>query len=233
MAATLPVVRIATPDDVEDVVAMCRRLHNENGLFALNEAKVRDCLKRCFDRAGTIVGVIGAPGNLEASTCMEFSTFYYTDDWHLSELWNFVEKDHRKGTYNAEALVDFCKRCANHMRMPLFTGIITNKQMAGKVRLYRRLLGYPVGAYFIYNSHWRSEPMAEHYNLVKELRKASEEANSGRITKKDSQRLMRLLRDAAQALDQIENLWGKSSNGAGVAGVAALSTQSKDQHRNG
>lgn len=219
MRQNLPTVRIAQPSDVEEVVSMCRRLHNENGVFALNEAKVRNCLQRCFDRAGTIVGVIGAPGSIEASTCMEFSTFYYTDDWHLSELWNFVEKDHRHGTYNAEALIDFCKKCADHMQMPLFTGIVTNKQMAGKVRLYRRLLGYPVGAYFLYNSHWRSEPMTESSGLISELRELAGKAAEGKLSKKEQTKLSSALKNAADTIHKMENLWGPKQSA--VASVAA------------
>lgn len=221
----LPTVRIAQPQDTEEVVRMCHRLHSENGVFALNEAKVRDCLTRCFERAGTIVGVIGQPGSIEASTCMELSTFYYTDDWHLSELWNFVDKDYRKGTYNAEALINFCKRCADQLRMPLFTGIVTNKQMAGKVRLYRRLLGYPVGAYFLYNSHWQSEPMTESTDLIRQLREEASKAAEGKLSKKDQTRLSSLLKNAADSINKMENLWGPKHSA--VSSVASMRDTSK------
>lgn len=215
MPQELPYVRIATADDEEAVMAMCRRLHSENGLFSLNESKVRALLHRCYKKDGTIVGVIGEPGQIEASTCLAISDYHYTDEWHLSELWNFVEEPFRKSG-NAEALIEFGKACAVKMGVPFITGIITNKQMAGKVRLYRRLLGYPTGAFFCYNSKWKSEPIEDHSALRARLREFAQMCNDNRITpviaRKD---IGPLLREAAQAVSGEDNVWGKSkSNGA-------------------
>jgi hypothetical protein len=161
---TLPTVRLATPGDEEEIMAMCRRLHAENGLFALREDKVRGCLRKYYKRDGAIVGVIGSTGALEASTCLLFSEMYYTDEWHLAELWNFVDSDFRR-TRNAEALIEFGKRSAKQIGVPFITGIITNNRTAGKVRLYRRMLGYPAGAFFVFNGNWQqqSEPTIEDF----------------------------------------------------------------------
>ena len=86
MAAELPTVRIATPADEAEVMAMCKRLWSENGIFSFDEEKVRKLLYRCFNKEGTIVGVIGEPGHIEASTCLGIGDFYYTGDWHLEEF---------------------------------------------------------------------------------------------------------------------------------------------------
>ena len=160
----LPVVRIATPDDEPAIMALVRELHCENGLFTLNEAKVREYLHRCFRREKVIVGVIGAPGQIEASTCILISDMYYTDDWHLAELWNHVGEPYRR-SHNAEALIEFGKQCSDRIGIPLITGIITNKRVAGKVRLYRKVLGYPAGAFFVHNGKWAAtvEPTAEDF----------------------------------------------------------------------
>lgn len=128
---------------------MARELHAENGLFSLNEDCVRETLRKCFNRQGAVVGVIGKSGRLEAATCLMFSCYWYTSDWHLIELFNFVKKPYRKSR-NAEALIEFCKSCADKIGIPVLTGIITNKQLASKVRLYRRSLGNPAGAWFLY-----------------------------------------------------------------------------------
>ena len=160
----LPVVRLATPADEEEIMEMCRRLHAENGLFDLAEDKVRDCLKRYYDRAGAIVGVIGKHGHIEASTCLLFSEMYYTKKWHLAELWNFVDKNFRNSR-NAEALIEFGKKSAVKIGVPFITGIITNDRTAAKVRLYRRMLGYPAGAFFVFNAEWKNqaEPTMEDF----------------------------------------------------------------------
>lgn len=196
----LPLVRLARPEDEAPVLEMCERLHAENGLFSLSLERVRECLKRYFNREGAIVGVIGPANRIEASTCLELSNFYYTNDIHLAELWNFVDAPYRRSN-NAEALIQFCKSCADQLKMPLFTGIITNRQMAGKVRLYRRYLGHPVGAFFVHNSHWHSEPMEDYSDLRERLR------SKAYALRKD-QELAALLSEAAAAIDNADSLWG-------------------------
>ena len=49
-------VRRATADDADELMEICRALHAENGLFAMNEQKVRDMLNRAFTNQGAIVG---------------------------------------------------------------------------------------------------------------------------------------------------------------------------------
>lgn len=163
-AAALPTVRLAALGDEDAIMAMCRRLHAENGLFGLDETKVRVLLRKYYAREGVIVGVIGPSERLEASTCLLFSEMYYTRDWHLAELWNYVDDDFRR-THNAEALIDFGKRSAKQIGVPFITGIITNNRTAGKVRLYRRMLGYPAGAFFVFNGDWagQAEPTVEDF----------------------------------------------------------------------
>jgi hypothetical protein len=149
----LPAVRIATRADEEEIMVMCRALHDENGLFSLDERKIRDIFRKFYERKGAIVGVIGATGKIEASTCLLISDSYYTRDQHLAELWNHVGTDYRHSR-NAEALIEFGKNCSNRIGIPLITGIITNNRVAGKVRLYRQHLGYPAGAFFVYGGKW-------------------------------------------------------------------------------
>ena len=188
-------------------MAMCRRLWDENGLFSYNENKVRGCLHKCYNQDGAIVGVIGDHGRIEASTCLMISDFYYTNDWHLAELWNFVEEQHRRSR-NAEALIEFGKVCAKKMGIPFFTGIITNRRMAGKVRLYRRLLGYPTGAFFVYNSRWESEPMEDHSALRSRLRETGKLCNNSKfLTVQQQREVGALLVEAARIVGGEDNFW--------------------------
>ena len=183
MSQEMPQVRIARPEDETAILSMCRRLWEENGLFSYNEDKVRECLHHCYNRKPVKEGeppetpvVVGVIENnykiIEASTCLMVSEFYYSDDWHLAELWNFVDEPYRRSK-NIDALVEFGKGISVQMGIPYFTGIITNKQMAGKVRKYRRLLGHPAGAFFIYNAPWKSEPMEDHFELRARLKQVA------------------------------------------------------------
>lgn len=169
----LPLVRIATPADEDEVMAMCRALHDENGLFSLNEDKIRAYLRKCYDRKGAIVGVIGPRGKIEASTCLLISEMYYTDEWHLAELWNHVGESYRQSD-NIDALIEFGKRCSDEIGIPYVTAIISNRRVAGKIRKYRMRLGYPAGALFVYNGKWRDGVAPSEEDFIRPLESTAE-----------------------------------------------------------
>jgi hypothetical protein len=216
MTKDLPEVRLALPVDEAELMAMCRRLWKENGLFSFSETKVSECLRRYYRADNTIVAVIGAPGKIEASMCLMVSEFYYTTDWHLAELWNFVDEEYRRSR-NAEALIEFGKDCSDKMQIPFFTGIITNRQMAGKVRLYRRMLGHPAGAFFVHNSNWETEPISDHSILRGRLREFANRCTENKIANTEARKqIAPLLREAADALGAEDNIWSsqKAKNGS-------------------
>ncbi len=148
-------VRIADKEDEEELMAMCRRLHAENGMFMMNPDKVRTVLRKAFNREGGILGVIGDPGKIEAAIYMMVSTFWYSDEHHLEELFSYVSPEYRKST-NALDLVEFGKWCSDQSKFKLLIGIQSNERTAAKVRLYKRKLGDPIGAFFL---HPRTEPV--------------------------------------------------------------------------
>lgn len=141
-------VRKADRSDAPELMAMCRELHTENGIFSMSDQKVWSYLEKAFNRQGAVIGVIGTT-HLEASICMIISNFWYSEDWHVEELWNFVRPQHRK-TDNAKELIAFGQRCADEIGIPLVIGVMSNERTEAKVRLYRRKLGEPSGAFFVY-----------------------------------------------------------------------------------
>ena len=159
MTQTLPYapnpdhVRIAGYADEEDVMEMCFRLHDENGILPISKEKVRYIIHlACGHRSAAdgIVGVIGEPGHLQAATLLRISNFWYSDEWILEELFNFVLPEHRRGKNHVRDLVAFGKKCADQLNLRFFTGIISTIRTEPKVRLYRRVLGEPAGAFFVH-----------------------------------------------------------------------------------
>ena len=157
-----PLVRLATKAEEEELMEMCREIHAENGMESMSETKVRAMLHKAFNKEGGIIGVIGKPGALEAIIMIVMASSWSSEDTHLEELFAYVRRPFRT-KFNgadtvkmphAEALVNFAKECSDKLGIPLVIGIITNKRMAGKVRLYRSILGYPAGAYFVVNPQW-------------------------------------------------------------------------------
>lgn len=153
--ADLPPVRMAGPEDEDDLVKLCHMLHAENGLFKIDDDLVRDLVHCSIHRKPSVhfpylamIGVIGKPGEIQGSICLRIAQVYYSRDFLLEELWNFVHPDHRKSN-NARSLIRYAKRCADLLPLPLFISIVSNTRTEAKIALYERELK-KMGAYFIY-----------------------------------------------------------------------------------
>lgn len=142
-------VRRATPADEPELMEMCRELHAENGLFTMNEAKVREMLEKAFNQQGALIGALGPTGHIEGAIFMLISAFWYTHDYCLEELFSYVRPEYRRST-NAKDLINFGKRCSDELGIPLVIGVISNERTKAKVGLYQRQLADPVGAYFVH-----------------------------------------------------------------------------------
>ena len=134
------VVRVPLPYEEEAIMTLCRELHTENGIFSLDENKVRALLHKAFSLMGGFLGVIGPPDKLEGMIYLQVTSMWYTDDPCLEELYTFVRPDYRRSK-NAVHLLHFSKWCAESSKMPLFIGIISDKQTERKVQLYQRQFG--------------------------------------------------------------------------------------------
>lgn len=152
--AQMTPVRLAVEADMPELIPMCKMLHAENGLFPLSDEKLHGLIDRYFQGRGAIISVIGEVGHPVASIYLGISQFSYSDEWLLLEEWTFVHPDHRKTNY-ARSLIAYAKGISDDMKLPLMTGILSNKRTEAKVHLYEQLMD-KVGAYFIYNRQFSS-----------------------------------------------------------------------------
>lgn len=158
-------VRLATPADEPELLRLFKIMHAEGGMRPLDIDCVRETFARAFDRKGGILAVIGAPGHIRAFQYLLITRFYYTRESHIEDLWNWVHPDHRNSDYS-KLLVEHAKKCSDEIsaemgqKVPLLMGVFTNKRMTAKVRLYRRFFGVPIGAFFVHNVTWISQPEA-------------------------------------------------------------------------
>lgn len=143
-------VRIAEHGDEEEVLVLCRRLCDENGMYPMSEGKVRDMMRRAFDRQGGILGVVGNT-KIEGMIYMLVSTLWYTEESQLDELFLFVAPEYRKSR-NAVELMKFAKWCSNKSGLSLMIGVISNHETEGKVRLYQRQFK-SAGSFFYYKAN--------------------------------------------------------------------------------
>lgn len=148
-------VRIAKPEDEKSIFEMLKIQHDEMAVFSLSQDKVWKTIHRATRpdiRTGGVgvIGVIDGPkGSIEASVGMYADTFWYTDEFMLMEHWMFVLPEFRRSTH-AKRLIEFGKWAALRLKVPYYTGIISNIRTEAKVRLYRRQLDY-FGGFFFYN----------------------------------------------------------------------------------
>lgn len=155
-------VRVATIADEPEIMLLLNQMHAEGGVMPLDQMEASQMFHRAFNRQGGILGVIGESGDIKAMIYLLMSKFWYTTHWHLEELFNFVRPDMRKSKENyARRMIQFAKECSVEIGLPLTIGVLTNQRMEGKVRLYQRELGVPVGAWFMHNSKWQNEPNTE------------------------------------------------------------------------
>lgn len=144
----VPRVRLAKPEDEDEIFAICKLLHDENGLFPMSEQKVRARIRECTEQRGGIIGVIGDPGDIQAIVCLIINQFWYSDTFSLDEQFAYVLPNHRRSE-NAKELIIFAKACAQELKLPLVIGVLSTERTRAKVRLYERQLGSPSGAYFL------------------------------------------------------------------------------------
>jgi GNAT superfamily N-acetyltransferase len=155
-------IRLARPSDEPEIIEQLCLMHREAGWAPLDIDCVRVALARCWDRTGGIIAVIGAPGHIRAMLCLHITHAWFTRKNHIEEMFCWVHPDHRRSDY-ARLLIEHAKKWSDDIsqaageKVPLMMSILTNKRMAGKVRLYRRVFGMPpAGAVFAYNTPWIS-----------------------------------------------------------------------------
>lgn len=153
-------VRRAVPEDYAAIWQLFDLLHKENAMVGMSREKLDFILMRVL-APETIppgdtglrgyMGVIGPVGGpLEGFILMCIGTFWYSNDLILEEYANFVHPDHRRSNH-AKTFVNYAKKLAVEIGLPLVIGIISNQRTAAKVRLYRRQLP-EAGAFFVYNA---------------------------------------------------------------------------------
>jgi hypothetical protein len=158
MLITSPVTK-ARPDDRDEVIEICREDWEENSQFSLSMPKLETMVDRILDRGEGVIGLIRREGEIEALMVLQVSQFWYSDDWCLEEVLNFVRPQFRRST-NAKDMISFAKRCSDEIGIPLVIGIVSNERTAAKIALYERQLGKPCGGYFIYSKKRLAAPLA-------------------------------------------------------------------------
>lgn len=161
-------VRIATPDDVHQVMEMGLAANDEIAAFKANPKKLLFDIWPALHRQGGIIGVIGKPGQvIEGGIYLKISAFGYSDDMFLDERIVYVRPEFRKGGRSDEKhchsrkLCDFAKQTSDELDLPLIIGISTTVGLQGKAKMFERFFGDPAGMFYYYGKKKHHERVAE------------------------------------------------------------------------
>lgn len=151
----------AQESDLPELMRLVRLAASEGDLllFPLDEDGAQDMLKKAIKpgRKEGFIGIVRGDGSeIKAMMYLLIVRQWCAGRFHLEELFNYVAPEHRQSNY-ADALIRYAMHAAEQLKTTLVVGVLTNTRMEAKVRLYRRRLGMPSGAFFIYNSEWAKD----------------------------------------------------------------------------
>jgi hypothetical protein len=145
-------IRLAGPQDEDKIMELMRAAFVEQPIFPLDEAKMREMIRGCSTRKGGFIALAeNSEGKIEGYLIAVLSQYWYSSQWHMEELSNFVHPDARKGTHHARDLIEFAKWFAETMKVPLLMGIFSTQRLEAKIRLYQRQAKM-AGAVFVHNT---------------------------------------------------------------------------------
>lgn len=152
-------VRLATAKDEAKIFKFLTigptSLANENAMYKVAPEKVMQKIKQATEGQGGFIGIAEHDGHIAGCVGVFLSQYWYTNDWHIEELWNFVHPDFRRlrnadnsKVYLAASLVDFAKWANESLNVALCMGIMSTQRTEGKLRLYQRKL-MMIGGFFM------------------------------------------------------------------------------------
>lgn len=166
LAAVAEPVRLAAPDDEDELLDMCRARHAEEALrtsagrpFGFSEEKARATLQRALQRgrnepdAGQAwCGVLGAPNRLMGGVYLTVQSPHDSDDVYLMELWNWVYPEYRRST-DTSALIRFSQALAGALQLPLVGGVVSyDLGEPAKMRFFRRNGCRQIASLYLYHA---------------------------------------------------------------------------------
>jgi hypothetical protein len=160
-------IRIATAEDMEEIMALAMSACEENGFLNPNPAKLAAEIWPALIQHNGICGVIGQPdGKIEGLVLLRIGTMWYSDAQLVEEKAIFIYPEFRSAKGGrARKLCAFSKKVADGLGLPLIIGVLSNHRTAAKVKMYERQFGAPAGAFFLYGAKtggWHEVEGTEH-----------------------------------------------------------------------
>jgi N-acetylglutamate synthase-like GNAT family acetyltransferase len=147
-------IRLATPDDLHEVMRLAVMACEDNGFLDFSQELLAREIWPALNQDQGLFAVIGPPdGSIQGFVFLKVGTLFYSNRKCLEEKCLWVHPNYRtaKGG-RAKKLLDFTKKTADALHIPLIIGIFSTKRSAGKEKLYERVFGQKAGAFFLYGA---------------------------------------------------------------------------------
>lgn len=143
-------VRHVDGSEIDPLVAAVTEIFGEVAVQPVSESRVRDLCVRCMTDG--VVGVVGHPGEIQASIGIEIAYFDYSEEIHLRIAWIGVLPPWRRSNH-AATLLRFARwfhagiERRSGQRVPCVADIVTTSDLDRKIRSFGRQMRQ-VGATF-------------------------------------------------------------------------------------
>jgi hypothetical protein len=145
-----PDVRLATPEDIPEIIRLFREYLKENNQNKFNEEKLVGIISLHYKKNGGIIGVVGKEGrSLDGMTILVVQQSWYSDDFQLQELILYIDQGSRKSSY-AKQLMIFAKKATELLDLELRIGVWSSERTEAKMKLYGRQFNFR-GGFFSWN----------------------------------------------------------------------------------
>ena len=151
-------IRLANTDDMTEVMRLAITACQENAfLNASQELLAREIYPAlCGDHG--LCPVIGPKnGEIQGLALLRCGKMWYSDSMILEERAVFIYPQYRSAKGGrARRLIEYSKHAADVLGIPLIMGVLSGTRTKGKLALYSRQFGEPMGAFWMYGA--RAEP---------------------------------------------------------------------------
>ena len=145
-------IRLATPDDVHEIMKLAILGCEEAGISNLNQMALLEDVWPALNIDGGLVGIIGKPdGDIEGFVLLRTGTRWYSNNLIIEEKLIFVHPDYRNAKGGrARRLCEFSQKASDALGLPLIIGVLSDIRTEAKIRMYERQFGKQTGAYWVY-----------------------------------------------------------------------------------
>lgn len=147
-------VRVGTLADLDAMMDIALMATDENAVIAPEPTRLLEDIYAALSLHQGIVGIIGKPGEqIEGAVLLRIGNLWYSSTPAVEEKAVFVHPDYRtKKPSRARPLIEFSKKVADDLGIPLIMGVLSSERTASKIALYKRQFGEPAGVYFLYGA---------------------------------------------------------------------------------